>query len=49
LDHPPTSASADHWNDKKTGVAEWILNTAQIHPNDCMPLQQQFNPIDFTH
>ena len=38
-----------HWNDKRTGGAEWILNTAQIHPNDYMPLQQQFNPIDFTH
>ncbi|MCH2160650.1 MAG: alpha-L-fucosidase [Phycisphaerales bacterium] len=36
-----------HWNGRKTGGAEWILNTAQIHPDDYMPLQQQFNPVDF--
>ena len=36
-----------HWNGKKTGGAEWILNSVRIHPNDYMPLQQQFNPVDF--
>lgn len=38
---------AGTWQGKRTGGAEWILNTAKIHPNDYMPLQQQFNPVDF--
>ena len=36
-----------HWNGRRTGGAEWILNTAKIHPDAYMPLQQQFNPVDF--
>ena len=38
---------AGTWQGKRTGGAEWILNTARIHPDDYMPLQKQFNPVDF--
>lgn len=35
------------WNGRRTGGAEWILNTARIHPDAYMPLQAQFDPVDF--
>ena len=35
------------WNGKRTGGAEWILNAARIHPDDYMPLQQEFDPVEF--
>ena len=35
------------WKGKRTGGAEWILNAARIHPDDYMPLQQEFNPVEF--
>ena len=38
---------AGTWEGRKTGGAEWILNTAQIHPDAYMPLQKQFDPVDF--
>lgn len=36
-----------HWNDKRTGGAEWILNAVRIPPTEYMPLAKQFNPVDF--
>lgn len=38
---------AGHWDGRRTGGAEWILNSVRIHPNDYMPLKDQFNPVDF--
>jgi alpha-L-fucosidase len=35
------------WNGKRTGGAEWILNAARIHPDEYMPLQSQFDPVEF--
>ena len=36
-----------YWEGKRTGGAEWILNAVRIHPDDYMPLQKQFDPVDF--
>ena len=36
-----------YWEGRRTGGAEWILNSVKIHPDDYMPLQQQFDPVDF--
>lgn len=36
-----------HWDGKRTGGAEWILNAVRIHPDKYIPLAEQFNPIDF--
>jgi alpha-L-fucosidase len=36
-----------HWDGKRTGGAEWILNAVRIHPEEYMPLADSFNPIEF--
>ena len=36
-----------YWEGRRTGGAEWILNSVRIHPDDYMPLQRQFDPVDF--
>ncbi|MAH66319.1 MAG: hypothetical protein CMJ27_08000 [Phycisphaerae bacterium] len=36
-----------YWEGRRTGGAEWILNTVKIHPDDYMALQSQFDPVDF--
>ena len=36
-----------YWEGRRTGGAEWILNSVKIHPDDYMPLQSQFDPVDF--
>ncbi len=39
---------AGEWNGKPVpGAGEWILNGAQIKPEDYEPLQKQFNPVKF--
>ena len=41
------SIPGGYWEGRRTGGAEWILNSVKIHPDDYMPLQSQFDPIDF--
>lgn len=36
-----------YWEGRRTGGAEWILNSVKIHPDDYVPLQSQFDPVDF--
>ena len=36
-----------YWEGRRTGGAEWILNSVKIHPDDYMPLRFQFDPVDF--